>query len=60
MQLALSMSMGEQGELENHAAVREVQLPSVRPTVDPELEATFLRAAVAWARWRERRRWAGR
>ncbi|MFM2152257.1 MAG: hypothetical protein RL199_692 [Pseudomonadota bacterium] len=34
-------------------------VPTVRPTADPELEACFERAATAWARWRERRRWAG-
>lgn len=35
-------------------------VPRVRPTVDAELEETFVRAATAWARWRERQRWAGR
>ncbi len=34
--------------------------PEVLPTADVELEETFLRAAAAWQRWRERRRWAGR
>ena len=32
-------------------------VPPVRPTADLELEACFVRAASAWARWRERRRW---
>ena len=35
-------------------------VPRARPTSDPELEACFERAATAWARWREQRRWDGR
>lgn len=31
------------------------RLPKVRPHADAELELTFLRAALAWSRWRERR-----
>jgi len=38
---------------------RPVWVPSVRPTVDLELESAFVRAASAWARWRERQRWQG-
>lgn len=60
MQLGLAMRVGEQIELENHIPLREVPIPTVRPMADAELEATFLRAAVAWARWRERQRWVGR
>jgi hypothetical protein len=37
-----------------------VVVPTARPTSDPELEACFERAATAWARWREQRRWAGK
>lgn len=60
MQLGFSMPIGEQVELGSSATVREIHPPSVRPTADAELEATFLRAALAWARWREQRRWVGR
>ena len=60
MQLGLAMRMGEQGELENHVTVRNAGVPAVRPMADPELEATFVRAVAAWAKWRERRLWAGR
>lgn len=50
-----------QSELWERAAMRgPVALPRVRPTADTELEATFLRAAAAWARWEEKRRWASR
>jgi hypothetical protein len=35
-------------------------VPKVRPTADAELEESFVRAASAWARWRERQVWAGR
>jgi hypothetical protein len=37
-----------------------VVVPRARPTSDPELEACFERAATAWARWSERRRWDGK
>ena len=60
MQLGFAIPVGEQGSLENHVVVREVAVPTVRPMADAELEATFTRAAMAWARWRERQRWAGR
>ncbi len=32
----------------------------VRPTADEELQQSFTRAALAWAVWRERQKWAGR
>jgi hypothetical protein len=31
--------------------------PRVQPLADPELQATFLRAAAAWSRWKERDLW---
>jgi len=34
--------------------------PRVRPVADPALTESFLRAAAAWERWRERRKWLGR
>ena len=40
--------------------VRKIWVPEVRPQSDLELEECFVRAATAWARWRERQRWAGR
>lgn len=49
-----------QQELSDRVAGRATWVPPVRPTADAELEETFVRAASAWARWRERQRWAGR
>jgi hypothetical protein len=42
------------------AVTQAPAVPRARPSVDPELEECFTRAAVAWARWRERQRWTGR
>ena len=57
MQLDTNHIRNEQLELAErvtnsaHVPLRE------RPTADAELEAMFIRAASAWARWRERQRW---
>jgi hypothetical protein len=51
---------GVQRELSERVEPKTGWLPAVRPTADVELEESFVRAAAAWARWRERRRWAGR
>lgn len=44
-------------------APRSARVPEavlrVRPKADAELEASFVRAAEAWARWRERQTWRG-
>jgi hypothetical protein len=53
------MWRAEQGELGEKTAGR-AWLPRVRPTADAELEESFVRAAAAWAKWKERRKWAGR
>jgi hypothetical protein len=49
----------EQFELSERVTFGAGSIPRVRPTVDPELEEMFIRAASAWARWRERQRWSG-
>lgn len=56
MQTVLSSGFG-QAEFSQLPARRRVEVPQVRPAADAELEEVFLRAAVAWARWRERRAW---
>lgn len=40
--------------------VRPVRVPRARPLADEELAESFVKAAVAWAQWTERRRKAGR
>ncbi len=51
----------EQGQRElSERTTGRAWVPQVRPTADSELEETFVRAAAAWARWRERQKWAAR
>lgn len=49
-----------QGELAARVTARPSNLPRAVPTADAELAECFVRAAIAWARWRERRAWEGR
>jgi hypothetical protein len=59
MQLDFAQTPVQLG-FEQTTMVRELPLPDVRPSSDTELEVTFIRAAMAWAKWRERKRWTGR
>lgn len=47
-----------QPELDDRA--RKIWVPEVRPQADLELEECFVRAAMAWARWRDRQGRQGR
>lgn len=38
----------------------QLDVPTARPSADPELAESFAAAALAWAKWQERRRWSGR
>ncbi len=49
-----------QRELSERANDRKAWTPRVHPTADQDLAASFLRAAAAWARWREREAWGVR
>ena len=60
MQAQTTFQYSEQRELSERTYMSSDRLPRVRPTCDPELEETFIRAASAWARWRERQRWGAR
>lgn len=60
MQRAMWDDVNVQGELGERAAVRPMRVPRAVPTADAELAECFVRAAIAWAKWRERRAWQGR
>ena len=55
-----SVEAARQITLGESQATRTYFVPEVRPHADPELEETFVRAAAAWARWRDRSLWEGR
>lgn len=57
MQTVLASVFERQSELSEVPVRRRTEVPRARPEADAELEEVFLRAAVAWARWRERRVW---
>ena len=57
MQTQIRFTSGQQMELSERVIFGSDSIPRERPTADAELEETFVRAAIAWARWRERRRW---
>jgi hypothetical protein len=60
MQTQMHFSHAQQLELSERILAVSDRLPRERPTCDPELEVMFLRAASAWAKWRERQRWSAR
>jgi hypothetical protein len=60
MQNSQRTSSARQIALGEILPVRDAFVPAVRPTADGDLEESFVRAAAAWARWRERRLWEGR
>lgn len=60
MQTPTRGDMNRQFTLGEQVSARERARPAVRPTADAELEEVFLRAAAAWARWRDRSVWEGR
>lgn len=47
---------GSVEELEPRKRRRPVRVPRVRPLADEELAESFVKAAIAWAKWTERRR----
>lgn len=60
MSMVSRRSETDQLEFAVRVLERDERVPQVRPMADADLEASFVRAATAWARWRERQRWMGR